>query len=118
MSYNIDHVEVLVLDASMRTDDLVRLRDDDNRPEGCFLDEMDPGDRADVMVALPNLWWYGERSGTSYDELIKIVLPATRGTIEAVMFWEGGDGVSGVRCVDGVVTECDVSYVLTPVGDK
>ena len=57
--------------------------------------------------------WSGDFSGASYEDvLIKKVLPCTKGKIECVMSWEGGDSFTGLQVIDGVVTECDVEFKL------
>lgn len=156
MSYNIDSVKCLKLDAWMWADDIRLLRkktEDLGIPEGCFLHEFkksqiapeitreptkieleaigalektDPasaeklaakiGERTErAQVKLPNLWWYGEFSGTSYEDvLIKVVAPYIQGEVEAVFFWEGGDSVTGLHIKNGKVTEMDVEFVLKP----
>lgn len=122
MSYNIDHVECLVLDARMRAVDIVDLYNDfeGDLAEGNFLEEhLAKAEKLagqgldDELVELKNLWWYGEFSGRSYkDTFIKHIAPKIQGHVEAVVTWEGGDSHSGFAIDDGVVTECGVTFAL------
>lgn len=126
MSYNIDSVTCLKLEAWMYSQDIRRFLEDDEEgrislAEGNFLTEISQKSlqKDDVKIKLPNLWWYGEFSGTSYKEvLIKQIAPLIHGEVDAVLTWEGGDSVSGLRIKDGVVEEMDVEYVLVPKKEK
>ena len=139
MSYNCDSTIVLNSNATMRRRDVLALLRDsgDNLPEGCFLnnvlpksDPVKPLDRmtpdelrkhADTIaetdkgtVEIKNLDWYGEGSGHTFDYFKETVAPLIMGRIEAVFVWEGGDSISGLIIEGGKITECDVSYKLTP----
>lgn len=143
MSYNIDSVQVLKSNATMRRQDVAMLLRNagDNHPEGCFLESLLPASNpakalekmtpeelrryADSMaknsegtVEIDNLNWYGEGSGHTFDYFKKTVAPLIIGRIEAVFVWEGGDSTSGMIIEDGKITECDVSYKLTPKPKK
>jgi hypothetical protein len=115
MSYNIDNIKVIAggpLKIDKATLDTL-LDEDVDRPEGNLLDEYaDAEPDADGNVTLKDLWWYGEGSGSTYDTFTDEVLPATTGKANLVIIWEGGDSVTGLRVIDGTVTECDVGYVL------
>ena len=119
MSYDIDTVRVLALaDARMRVSDVRRLSKLlRGCPESNFIDAMNRAlsDQAfaDAEVLLPSLQWRGEGSGSTYMEVFKEqVVPAIRGRVDAVLFWARGDSVSGLRIVDGVMTEPPVIMVL------
>lgn len=143
MSYNCDSVHVLKSSATMRRRDVAALLSNAelNRPEVCFLENLlppiKPGKRLDMMtpaelrqhadamakaaegtVEIDNLNWYGERSGHSFEYFKETVAPLIMGKIEAVFVWEGGDSTSGMIIEDGKITECDVSYKLTPKPKK
>lgn len=113
----------------------------DNYPEGCFLENLLPAANpaiplekmtpvelrrhADAMakategtVAIGNLDWYGEGSGHTFNYFKGTVAPLIMGRIEAVFIWEGGDSISGLIIDDGKITECDVSYKLSPKPTK
>ena len=60
-----------------------------------------------------NLSWCGDFSGSSWRKVfLGQILPASRGTFEGYVVWEGGDSITGLRVVDGVVTEPDVVVSL------
>ena len=143
MSYNIDSVDALVLDAWMYALDVARVIDQygDECPEVNFLDALkdvtlsflnvarpigDPGGfswygTAGVgeRIALKSFCWYGAGSGHSYtDVLIKYIAPLIHGRVEAVFTWEGGDSLTGLIIEDGKVTECDVVQTLRPKKTK
>ena len=102
MSYNIDTIEVvsgaLTLTEEAREAALAAIAD---RPEGNFLD----------YATLPRVRWCGDWSGHTLPEL-KRALTYTRGTADLALIWEGGDSVSGIRVVEGAVTEHKASVVL------
>jgi hypothetical protein len=112
MSTNITHVETLALDAWIDAADVAALQKL-RGAEGSFLDDLEVG--ADGRAVLKNFWWYGERSGNSYeDTLIEQVCPLIHGRVEAIFYLEGGDFTTGLIVQDGVVTECEVKKVLVP----
>ena len=60
--------------------------------------------------------WGGESSGATYNTLLlATILPATKGNVEIVYTWEGGDSFSGVRVVNGRVTKHSVQMWLGEV---
>lgn len=58
--------------------------------------------------------WHGEGSSSCYNFLLETVAPKIHGSIDAVLTWEGGDFLSGLRIRDGVVEVCDVVQTLVP----
>lgn len=114
MSYNIDHVDCLVLDARMLGKDWKRLSaETDKYPEISFFEDQDPDLLEDnIEYPLDTFSWSGEGSGWAYDWLKDEVAPCIHGRIEAIMIWEGGDSVSGFKIVDGVFVEHKVIYYL------
>lgn len=115
MSYNIDTVHIVHTEnAWMSKKDYNRLkRAQEELPEDCFLyerPELDPNDPDRVLIKSLN--WRGCGSGGTFDSLREKILPKVHGRIDAVFVWEGGDSVSGLRVVDGKVTEHSVTYVL------
>lgn len=50
----------------------------------------------------------GEGSGNDFEEILKPLFMDYRGDLEAVMVWEGGDSISKISIVKGVVTEKEV----------
>jgi len=122
MSNNIEFVDVIDLDASMRAADVDKFLDEheSDLPEDCFLFEMAKQSRValrkgniDEMVPIDEFQWCGTSSGFTYEFLVKYVCPKIKGRVEVVFNWEGGER-SGFICVDGVVHECDVEIVLKP----
>ena len=65
------------------------------------------------LIPITHVAWTGTWSGNGYFDSLPAVLRETRGDADLVFFWEGG-GASGLQVRDGVVTECDVGYTLTP----
>lgn len=120
MSYNIDSVQYVSGSLAMRCGDVVELmaRCRDELPESCFLRDLvedvdidDPaGPDALQQIRSPN--WQGECSGNGYELLRTQILPKTIGTATLLFIWEGGDSQSGLRVVDGVVTEGKVKVVI------
>lgn len=65
------------------------------------------------MINPEKFWWSGECSGSAWtDFFIPRVAPKIMGTLEAVVTWEDGDSHTGLRIVDGKVTEPEVIMVL------
>jgi len=100
MSYNIDSVEVV--HGELRIDgDRFRRWSEDNPPDTwpeCFEGLYIHGDKVD------RIHWCGEGSGRMEDELRSFIGRACVGAAEIVLYWEGGDSVSGlVRTSDGRV---------------
>ena len=59
-----------------------------------------------LQITAVNL--YGEGSGTFYQEVFVPALRQSTGTLEAVIIWEGGDSITRLTAVDGVVLETAV----------
>jgi hypothetical protein len=122
VSYNIDHVEIL--GASMLTitgENLKAVRKLAARSfyshgaETCWLNELPEADDIDDGALYPiEFEWHGEGSGHSWNEWGMKALTLTQGRLEAILTWEGGDSVTGLRVVDGVVTEPEVIKTLAP----
>jgi len=126
MSYNIDSVDTLVLEAWMDPKDIILLceKDDDEgvMPQICFIKELEHDAKAALKsgatrVNLKNFWWYGEGSGRSYDFLVNEVAPVVKGEVDAIFFWEGGDSICGLSIKDGKVAKCEVEMsLIKPMG--
>jgi len=123
VSYNIDHIEPSVLDAWMFAKDVVALyrEHEDDLAEGNFLQEIiDAATQAlidgkpEERIELPNIWWYGEGSGRSFEPVFQEeIAPKIMGKVEAVCTWEGGDSTSAFVIEDGVFEECDVEVKVS-----
>lgn len=123
MSYNIDSVDCLVLDARMKAKDIRKLAKlEDKLPECNFIEEhleaANNAEHANDLIVLQNFWWYGMGSGWAFDFLKKNVAPLIEGRVEAIFCWEGGDSYSGLTVENGDVTECDVEMKLVPIQRK
>lgn len=125
MSYNIDHVETLVLDAWMSAADILMLAKKHKKdlPEANFISgHADAAQKAieeghpTRQIQLKNFWWYGSWSGNSYHEgVLQKIAPHVTGRVDAVLTWEGGDTTSALRIVDGVFIEVElVQMIVAP----
>lgn len=118
MRETITHVECLELDAWVDELELRKLYRDinDKLPAVNFLSYHiktgQPDD--DGKIALQNLDWCGEWSGSSYSTLLKRVLPIVMGRASVVCFWDGGKERTGYRVKNGVVVRCSADLVLEP----
>ena len=59
-----------------------------------------------------NFSWGGCWSGHGYEVLKKEFLPYFKGSADIIFTWEGGNSHSGLRVVDGKVTEHEVIMAL------
>lgn len=50
----------------------------------------------------------GEGSGTFYHWILRPALQESKGTLEAVLIWEGGDSINSLKVKNGKVTETDI----------
>jgi hypothetical protein len=112
MSYNIDSIETLSGSLEIHASDLAV----DQRewpPEDNFIEDVQrqSGDGPFGWLPIKRLAWSGEGSGST-EPLLKTLLSKTRGSAEFILCWEGGDSFSGLRVIDGVVTEHEVIQTL------
>ncbi len=110
MSYNIDSIDYIrgklyMSRAARRSAEAAF-----DLPEICFLNESD-GDVCFDGDAIDKLWWSGAGSGHAFKTL-KQVLAQTTGNADLLLTWEGGDSHTGLRVVEGVVTEHEVGFCL------
>jgi len=117
MSYNVGSIDYLSGQLEIKEFDRKKFaRGRDRLPEGNFIEEM--GEVKEFFA--PELWrpidrlsWYSEGSGHAFqDVLIKKILPLTRGSADFSVVWENGDTITGLRVVDGKVTEHEVIMTL------
>lgn len=59
-------------------------------------------------IAISEISVWGEGSGTFHDEILLPALRQSRGVLEAVLVWEGGDSISRLIAEDGEVTETHI----------
>ena len=117
MSFNVGHIEILTWEGvKMLKRDLRRFAKGDHAESSFLYEHADCDADADGFVEIDRekFWWSGEGSGSSWEHFIKKIAPKIRGTIEAVVTWEDGDSHTGLRIVDGKVTEPDVVMALAP----
>jgi hypothetical protein len=119
MSYNIGHIEYLG-EGRLRINAAVRKKLSeslDRLPEGNFLESdgcvesvygVSDGTE-ELLITKP--WWYGEGSGRSKENLKK-ALSKTTGCADLLLTWDGGDSHSGLRVINGRVTEHEVVFAL------
>jgi hypothetical protein len=50
----------------------------------------------------------GEGSGTFYNWILEPALKESKGTLEAVLVWEGGDSINRLTVKDGKVTSAEI----------
>lgn len=62
----------------------------------------------DKKVAVNKIYFGGEGSGTLFFDILKPALEKSTGTLEAVLVWEGGDCISRLTVVNGVVTDKEI----------
>lgn len=113
MSYNIDTCSYVTGQLEIRRS-IVRdfyAKHEDELAEDTFIEELDA--EGDGFVAITRPAWCGGFSGRSLG-LLKRALSLTRGTADLALVWEGGDSITGLRVVDGMVQEMDVEYRLVP----
>lgn len=120
MSYNVDHVDEVVLEAFMEAKTVLRFLENDSAlAEINFLQDMETEAQAAVdakdpkrLIALPNFNWCSSWSGNGMDHLKKKIIPKIKGTVEAIFIWEGGNSMDGLLIKDGKFKECGVKLEL------
>lgn len=117
MSYNIDSIDILASDGfCIPRPKLEALRKElgDEVPECSVVSEHFINDCEEFrgMLFPKRFEWSGEWSGNSFDVLRDRVLPAFLGSVDLAITWEGGDSHSGLRLVNGVVTEHEMTMAL------
>jgi hypothetical protein len=125
MSHNIDSIEIVFsLDFGISREKLDELleRYDEQQFDGEYIAEgnifdmiadnhRDWSQEKNGFIYLYNFWWYGEWSGSSAEDLYKL-LTEFEGDADLVLVWEGGEDFTGVRLRDGVVTHHKVEMSL------
>ena len=74
-------------------------------PTECFSLE---GIVKDELVEITKIENYGEGSGNFYYDSLLDLLEKTKGELEVVMVWEGGDSISRLKVKDGVIEEAQI----------
>lgn len=105
MSYNLDNIKILDGELFMKAEDIRELQDElktMNPAEVNFLDDFELDDDDSSLIVLDNIWWFGEGSGHTYEEIfIGKIMPKIIGEANIMEIWEGGDTVETYRLVNG-----------------
>jgi hypothetical protein len=117
MSMNIDSIEIISSNAFCITrpqlDELGDLYGD-SCPEVSILDVDWPQRACEEhrgMLFVKSLCWSGEGSGYTFDSF-KAALAKFFGRADIIVVWEGGNGHTGLRLLNGKVTEHEVVMAL------
>lgn len=122
MSYNVESITTIQVsdDFAISTDYVLSalapdadLGDGFDRPEDNFLDMVARRKRSLPWTPLKRLSWSGDASGAYWQNCLD-ALTHTRGTFEGYVVWADGNAITGLRVVDGVVTEPSVVFSLAP----
>lgn len=112
MGTNIDHAEVLRSTLRISAENAAKA-ERLTLPEGHPLDGLTFGE--DGYAKLDRFWWYGERSGSLYnDDTLAKFVQLTEGEADIIFTWEGGEFHTGLRIRDGKMKECEVVMALAP----
>ena len=119
MSYNIDSTRIIKSDNFRISEEQYKewhydfLQDKLDTPEWCFMDEIeDCAELVNGEYIFHRLPWCYSWSGNSFDYLKNHLLPKFKGSADIILTWEGGDAHSGLRVVDGRVTEHNIVFAL------
>lgn len=82
-------------------------------PDDSFVERLCESSFVDSYAPIKDFAFRGEFSGTAYNNgALASLVALLQGDAEVIFVWESGDYVSSIRIKDGVMTECDVGYVL------
>jgi hypothetical protein len=62
----------------------------------------------DGILTVTDFEMTGEGSGTFYHWILEPALKESKGTLEAVLVWEGGDSINKLKVKDGKVTSEEI----------
>lgn len=74
----------------------------------CGCEQKIKGILKDGILTITEFDMSGEGSGTFYGWILESALEESKGTLEAVLIWEGGDTVQRLTAKDGQVTTRDI----------
>ena len=120
MSCNISHCETLKCDAWLSVADVEEIlnHEEDWLPEMNFMEKATPFQVAKAgKYVIKEFTWCGTCSGHFWGTFIDDIAPRIKGTIEAVITWEGGESVRGLRIKDGKVSQPKVVVSLAEDDD-
>ena len=118
MSYNSGTIDIVSSEGfcipRTKWDALVRKFADEAPESSCLSEDWvrDSTEEHRGMLFVNRIRWQGEGSGHSWDIFVKDVLPAFLGTADLVVTWERGDSHSGLRLLNGKVTEHELTMAL------
>lgn len=64
----------------------------------------------DGMLTVTEFNMSGEGSGTFYNWILEPALKESKGVLEAVLVWEGGDSISRLKVKDGAVESEEIEF--------
>lgn len=114
MSYNIEFVKIIKLDARMTPGDINYASTCDEPYHSSFiLDHLEKSKNTNPndLVELESFDWCGEHSGISFKVLIEDIVPLIKGEIQGIFIWEDGEWV-GFKIKDGKYTEHQIKLEL------
>jgi hypothetical protein len=117
MSYNIDSVEYLSgrLEIQRGVAQSLASQYESDLAEDNLFDYLDLGGPLDgdpeEWLVIKDPTWSGEGSGRR-EHVFHAILAKTRGKAELLLTWEGGDSLSGLSVLNGVVTERKAKVTL------
>jgi hypothetical protein len=119
MSYNVSHIDVVKSDLRIPAKNwrkALRLEMPELNPFDDAREDDAPNADGEYPVAFS---WSGECSGTCWHNgTLNKFAKLTVGMVEAIVHWEGGDAVSGLRIENGEAREFDVEFKLVGKGFK
>lgn len=74
----------------------------------CGCDQLIKGKLKDGMLTVTEFEMYGEGSGTFKSWILDEALKQSKGELEAVLVWEGGDSITRLKVKDGMLEEYNV----------
>lgn len=74
----------------------------------CGCEQLIKGILKDGIIHVTELEMYGEGSGVFKGWILDEALKQSKGELEAVLVWEGGDSITRLKVKDGVIEETDV----------
>lgn len=120
MSYNIGSIDIVASEGfAITRPQLTALISAyaDQAPEASFCSEDWPARCCEEhrgMLFVKSIDWSGEGSGRGFD-FFKDALTKFLGSADLILTWEDGDSHSGIRLLNGQVTEHEVVMALGPV---
>lgn len=106
MSYNLSKVRVK--NCTLEIPRGVIIAAENKLPEINPFDDLDLRRDTSEWIKIKDFCWSGEGSGYTFDYLLECILPKSRGELNAVLIWEGGDSMERLVVKNGKVSREDV----------